>query len=69
MNLGKLWQWILCICTVNFDLDIGQDVEYLYPPLGLSEVEKKNMYVKTARFFKVFDTFELFTKTYTKANT
>ena len=44
MNLGKLWQWILCICTVNFDLDKGQDLESVYPPLDFTNAEKKNMY-------------------------
>ena len=41
MNLGQVWQWIYCIGTVNFDLDIGQDLEFMYPPLDFSDEEKK----------------------------
>ena len=24
LNLASLWQWILCFCIVDFDLEIGQ---------------------------------------------
>jgi hypothetical protein len=43
INLGKLWQWIFCFCTINFDLDIGQHIQSIYPPLVLSESERKTM--------------------------
>jgi hypothetical protein len=43
MDLGKLWRWILCICTVNFDLDKGQDLEFVYPPLEFTNEEKKTL--------------------------
>lgn len=30
---------IIAVCTVIFDLDKGQTVEYLYPPESLTEYE------------------------------
>jgi hypothetical protein len=43
LNLGLFWQWILCFCIVNFDLETGQQLEYTYPPIQLSDMEKKTM--------------------------
>jgi hypothetical protein len=36
-------RWITCICEVNFDLELGQALELIYPPTLLSEAEKKNI--------------------------
>jgi hypothetical protein len=36
--------WILCFCTVNFDLDYGQKLEYLFPStVTFTEEEKHNI--------------------------
>ncbi|KAJ3039424.1 Protein dennd6a [Rhizophlyctis rosea] len=43
LNLGMFWQWVLCFCVVNFDLELGQALEYIYPPIDFSEDEKKNI--------------------------
>jgi hypothetical protein len=29
LHLGNLWQWILSICVVNFDLELGHGTERL----------------------------------------
>jgi hypothetical protein len=43
MNLGQVWQWIFCIAVINFDLDIGQDLEFVYPPIEFTEQEEKHL--------------------------
>ncbi|KAI8915255.1 hypothetical protein DFJ77DRAFT_430348 [Powellomyces hirtus] len=43
LNLRMFWQWILCVCLVNFDLELGQALECVYPPIEFSEAEKKNI--------------------------
>ncbi|KAI8589363.1 hypothetical protein BDZ88DRAFT_418612 [Geranomyces variabilis] len=43
LNLRMFWQWILCICVVTFDLDTGQALECVYPPIDFSEDERKNI--------------------------
>ncbi|KAI9201829.1 uncharacterized protein BJ171DRAFT_516673 [Polychytrium aggregatum] len=43
LDLGALWQWILCVCVVNFDLELGQVLESVYPPIQFSEHEDKNI--------------------------
>ena len=43
MDRKALQRWILSVGVVNFDLDLGPDVEFLYPPLGISKEEKDNM--------------------------
>ncbi|WFC99776.1 hypothetical protein MYAM1_002521 [Malassezia yamatoensis] len=40
---GALQRWILSIALVNFDLELGPDVEFMYPPLGISKEEKDNI--------------------------
>jgi hypothetical protein len=45
LNLGALWQWMLCICCINFDLDKGHLLEYVYPPLEFSPEEQSSMQV------------------------
>ena len=43
LNMGNLWQWILCLCTIDFDLDHGHVLECSYPPLVFNDSEKKNI--------------------------
>ncbi|KAJ3273251.1 Protein dennd6a [Terramyces sp. JEL0728] len=43
LDLGNLWQWILCVCVVNFDLELGHALEQAYPPIPFSESEKKTL--------------------------
>lgn len=40
---GALQRWVLSLALVNFDLDMGPDVEFMYPPLGISKEEKDNI--------------------------
>lgn len=42
-SLGALQRWLLSIACVNFDLELGPDVEFLYPPLEISKEEKDNI--------------------------
>ena len=35
--LGALQRWMLSIACVHFDLELGPDVECMYPPLGISK--------------------------------
>lgn len=41
--LGALQRWMLSIACVHFDLELGPDVECMYPPLGISKEEKDNI--------------------------
>ncbi|KAJ3186489.1 Protein dennd6a [Gaertneriomyces sp. JEL0708] len=43
LNIRSFWQWALCFCVVNFDLELGQAIEYIYPPIEFSDVEAKNI--------------------------
>lgn len=43
LDLGLFWQWMVCFAVVNFDLDTGQSVEFVYPPINLLPSEKSNM--------------------------
>lgn len=38
-----LQRWVLSLALVNFDLELGPDVEFMYPPLGISKEEKDNI--------------------------
>lgn len=40
---NALQRWILSLALVNFDLELGPDVEFMYPPLGISKEEKDNI--------------------------
>jgi len=42
-ELDGFHRWVLCFCIVNFDLEVGQAIEYIYPPTDLTEEEKKNV--------------------------
>ncbi|KAI9325886.1 hypothetical protein DFJ73DRAFT_632994 [Zopfochytrium polystomum] len=43
LDLTRFWAWVLCICVVAFDLELGQALEFVYPPVSLSQEEKKNI--------------------------
>ncbi|KAJ3254899.1 hypothetical protein HK104_007184, partial [Borealophlyctis nickersoniae] len=43
LNLAMFWQWTLCFCLVNFDLELGQALERVYPPIDFSEDEKRTI--------------------------
>ncbi|KAI8853261.1 hypothetical protein BC829DRAFT_24344 [Chytridium lagenaria] len=36
-------RWALCFCVVNFDLEIGQAIEHIYPEIELSESDRRNI--------------------------
>lgn len=38
-----LQQWFLSVACVNFDLELGPDVEFMYPAVGISKEEKDNI--------------------------
>ncbi|KAJ3408792.1 Protein dennd6a [Chytriomyces hyalinus] len=42
-SLAMLRRWCLSLCVVTFDLDLGPALEYIYPPLELSEPELKTI--------------------------
>ncbi|KAJ2960634.1 hypothetical protein NQZ79_g4043 [Umbelopsis isabellina] len=41
--LAKFRQWMVGFCVVNFDLEIGQALDFVYPPVELAEYEEKNI--------------------------
>ncbi|CAG8442651.1 2340_t:CDS:10 [Diversispora eburnea] len=43
LALDNFRNWMICFCVVNFDLELGQAIDSMYPPLGLGEEEKKNI--------------------------
>ncbi|KAI8822084.1 uncharacterized protein EV422DRAFT_577802 [Fimicolochytrium jonesii] len=43
LDIRRYLQWILCFALVNFDLELGQALECVYPHVGFSEAEKKNI--------------------------
>jgi len=42
-ELDGFHRWVLCFCVLNFDLEIGQALEYVYPPTEFTDDEKKNV--------------------------
>ncbi|KAI8996795.1 hypothetical protein BDB01DRAFT_768514 [Pilobolus umbonatus] len=42
-DLTTLRKWIIGFCVVNFDLEIGQAMDYVYPPIDLTVAEQKNI--------------------------
>ncbi|KAJ3219641.1 Protein dennd6a [Dinochytrium kinnereticum] len=36
-------RWALCFCVVNFDLEIGQAIEYVYPEIEITESDRRNI--------------------------
>ncbi|KAI7868331.1 hypothetical protein BDF14DRAFT_1795470 [Spinellus fusiger] len=36
-------KWMIGFCSVNFDLEIGQALDFVYPPMELSPEEEKNI--------------------------
>ncbi|KAJ3328704.1 Protein dennd6a [Blyttiomyces sp. JEL0837] len=51
LNFLGFWRWALCFCVVNFDLEIGQAIEYIYPPIELSDAERKTIGQLTRRLY------------------
>ena len=37
-------RWIYCVCIINFDLDIGQVLEYTFPKTEFKDDDVKRMY-------------------------
>ncbi len=50
-----LQRWILSIGCVTFDLELGPDLEFLYPPLGISKEEKDNIAFSSFPDTSIFD--------------
>ncbi|KAG2195921.1 hypothetical protein INT47_002694 [Mucor saturninus] len=42
-DLTNFRKWIVGFCIVNFDLEIGQALDYAYPPMDLTSIEQKNI--------------------------
>ncbi|OAD78975.1 hypothetical protein PHYBLDRAFT_141032 [Phycomyces blakesleeanus NRRL 1555(-)] len=42
-DLARFRKWVIGFCVVNFDLEIGQALDYVYPPMELSPDEEKNI--------------------------
>ncbi|RCH79438.1 Protein dennd6a, partial [Rhizopus stolonifer] len=43
LDLCHLQKWLVGFCVVNFDLEIGQALDYAYPPIDLTSTEQKNI--------------------------
>ncbi|KAG1149427.1 hypothetical protein G6F37_005136 [Rhizopus arrhizus] len=43
VDLNRFRKWMVGFCIVNFDLEIGQALDYVYPPMDLSVDEQKNI--------------------------
>ncbi|KAL9550234.1 hypothetical protein MBANPS3_004819 [Mucor bainieri] len=43
LDLSNFRKWIVGFCIVNFDLEIGQALDYAYPPMDLTITEQKNI--------------------------
>lgn len=50
-----LQRWILSIGCVNFDLEKGPDLEFLYPSLGISREERDNIAFSSFPDTSIFD--------------
>lgn len=42
-KIPPLSQWLTCFCVVKFDIEIGQTLEYTYPPIKLTDEETTNI--------------------------
>ncbi|KAG2213794.1 hypothetical protein INT46_005249 [Mucor plumbeus] len=49
LDLANFRKWIVGFCIVNFDLEIGQALDYAYPPMDLTVTEQKNI-ASTSKF-------------------
>ncbi|CAG8519128.1 9974_t:CDS:10 [Racocetra persica] len=43
LALDNFRNWMVCFCVVNFDLELGQAMDSMYPPSELDEEEKKSI--------------------------
>ncbi|KAI8384127.1 hypothetical protein BD560DRAFT_346078 [Blakeslea trispora] len=43
LDLSHFREWIVGFCVVNFDLEIGQALDYVYPAMDLTNLEQKNI--------------------------
>jgi hypothetical protein len=43
LALDNFRNWMLCFCVINFDLELGQAMDLMYPPSELTDDEKKNI--------------------------
>ncbi|KAK9763078.1 hypothetical protein K7432_010582 [Basidiobolus ranarum] len=43
LALDRFQQWIIGFCQVNFDLELGQALDFIFPPMKLSETDSKNI--------------------------
>ncbi|CAG8727325.1 7854_t:CDS:2, partial [Acaulospora morrowiae] len=43
LALDNFRNWMVCFCVVNFDLELGQAIDSMYPPLELGDEEKKSI--------------------------
>lgn len=48
-------RWVLSVGCVNFDLELGPDLEFLYPPLGISREERDNIAFSSFPDTSIFD--------------
>ncbi|OBZ84794.1 Protein DENND6B [Choanephora cucurbitarum] len=45
LDLSHFRKWIVGFCVVNFDLEIGQALDYVYPAMDLTDLEQKNIVI------------------------
>ncbi|SPC65548.1 uncharacterized protein UHOD_00684 [Ustilago sp. UG-2017b] len=57
LNLDReaMQRWVLSVGCVNFDLELGPDLQFLYPPLGISREERDNIAFSSFPDTSIFD--------------
>ncbi|KJE91019.1 hypothetical protein CAOG_02223 [Capsaspora owczarzaki ATCC 30864] len=43
LDVTAFSRWLTCLCVITFDLELGQSMEYMYPPTRLTDLEKANI--------------------------
>lgn len=43
LDTAALSRWVTCLCVVTFDVEMGQAMEYIYPPARLTEAERTSI--------------------------
>ncbi|PWN51851.1 DUF1630-domain-containing protein [Violaceomyces palustris] len=55
LDREAMQRWVLSVGCVNFDLELGPDLEFLYPPLGISREERDNIAFSSFPDTSIFD--------------
>ncbi|EPQ27383.1 uncharacterized protein PFL1_04922 [Pseudozyma flocculosa PF-1] len=55
LDREAMQRWVLSVGCVTFDLELGPDLEFLYPPLGISREERDNIAFSSFPDTSIFD--------------